>query len=104
MPALLPPPADPVDRAHWYLIAQDHRPCPPGRGCHACAKVWDAMVEGWQREYPWEKADPVEREARQYLDLWYGMASTVIDIRFSGVAMYDPARVPASPFEPEARS
>ena len=80
--ALLPlrPSGDPVALADWYVAGQDHQPCRPGAGCPACFDTMTGIVGGAEPD-----PDPIEREARDLLELWYGQGSTRIETRFPGL-------------------
>jgi hypothetical protein len=92
------PTGDPVSLAHWYLSSQvpgGHLPCRPISDCLLCEQTAADFFAAWQREWPIETVtDPVEREARQFVSLWYSQGSSNIDVRFPGLPVFDAALVP----------
>lgn len=92
-----PDDGDPVRLAHWYIAGQGHHPCRPGSGCTECWSTLNGILDVAGQIPIEDFEDPVtEKAAQDLLELWYGSASTRIEVRFPGLPAFDPGQVPSA--------
>ena len=94
-PHLWERPKDSVRLAHWYVSGL-HQPCRPGTGCPTCWDTLSAILDVAEQIPIEDMEDPeTEKTAQDLLQIWYGQASTRIEVHFANLPSFDSRLVPS---------